>query len=226
LSCRALFLDVAPPFRGNINRSSWKIFGRRRMAASPVIVGNTVGYDVLGDHGNWRTRARGLLIGRRPRARPCHVSRRPWIGSGVPKWPRTRRVAPPVRADASSRKTSRYVPIITDGGRERGGDVCKALACGADAGHWFGARLAKAYELRRRLPLGHATPAPRILPRGTRTKCGATGSLKTKFCSAPAEGDDGNQNWSGAITDLHGQNVGAKQHRRISADRDHPIGAS
>ena len=35
--------------------------------------------------------------------------------------------------DAYFKKTARYVSIITDGGMSKGGDVCKALACGAGA---------------------------------------------------------------------------------------------
>ena len=97
--------------------------------------------------------------------------------------------------DAYFKKTSRYVPIITDGGMSRGGDVCKALACGADA-VMVGSAFAKAHEAPGRgYHWGMATPHAN-LPRGTRIKVGATGSLK-QILFGPAEVDDGSQNLVG-----------------------------
>ncbi len=104
------------------------------------------------------------------------------------------------------KKTSRYVPIVTDGGMSRGGDVCKALACGADA-VMVGSAFAKAHEAPGRgYHWGMATPHAN-LPRGTRIKVGSTGSLK-QILFGPAEVDDGSQNLVGAITTCMG-NVGA-----------------
>jgi IMP dehydrogenase len=89
----------------------------------------------------------------------------------------------------------------------KGGDVCKALACGADA-VMVGSAFAKASEAPGRgYHWGMATPHAN-LPRGTRIKVGATGSLK-QILFGPAEVDDGSQNLVGAITTCMG-NVGAR----------------
>src|SRR5262249_57612468 len=65
------------------------------------------------------------------------------LGLGVPQVTATVDCA--AARDAYFKKTSRYVPIITDGGMSKGGDVCKALACGADA-VMVGSAFAKAHE--------------------------------------------------------------------------------
>ncbi len=127
------------------------------------------------------------------------------LGLGVPQVTATVDCA--AARDAYFKKTYRYVPIITDGGMNRGGDVCKALACGADA-VMVGSAFAKTYEA----PgcgyhWGMATPHAN-LPRGTRIKVGSTGSLK-QILFGPAEVDDGSQNLVGAITTCMG-NVGAR----------------
>src|SRR5258705_467867 len=91
--------------------------------------------------------------------------------------------------------------------QEAGADVCKALACGADA-VMVGSAFAKAHEAPGRgYHWGMATPHAN-LPRGTRIKVGATGSLK-QILFGPAEVDDGSQNLLGAITTCMG-NVGAR----------------
>jgi IMP dehydrogenase len=127
------------------------------------------------------------------------------LGLGVPQVTATVDCA--AARDAYFKKTSRYVPIITDGGMSKGGDVCKALACGADA-VMVGSAFAKAYEAPGAgYHWGMATPHAN-LPRGTRIKVGATGSLK-QILFGPAEVDDGSQNLVGAITTCMG-NVGAR----------------
>jgi IMP dehydrogenase len=89
----------------------------------------------------------------------------------------------------------------------KGGDVCKALACGGDA-VMVGSAFAKAHEAPGRgYHWGMATPHAN-LPRGTRIRVGATGSLK-QILFGPAEVDDGSQNLVGAITTCMG-NVGAR----------------
>ena len=177
----------------------------------PVIVGNTVGYDVTLEIMECGPAA--VLIGVGPGA-AC--TSRGVLGLGVPQVTATVDCA--AARDAYFKKTSRYVPIITDGGMSKGGDVCKALACGADA-VMVGSAFAKAHEA----PgcgyhWGMATPHAN-LPRGTRIKVGATGSLK-QILFGPAEVDDGSQNLVGAITTCMG-NVGARDHRRVSANRNH-----
>ena len=166
----------------------------------PVIVGNTVGYDVTFEIMECGPAA--VLVGVGPGA-AC--TSRGVLGLGVPQVTATVDCA--AARDAYFKKTSRYVPIITDGGMSRGGDVCKALACGADA-VMVGSAFARAQEA----PgcgyhWGMATPHAN-LPRGTRIKVGATGALK-QILFGPAEVDDGSQNLIGAITTCMG-NVGAR----------------
>ncbi len=166
----------------------------------PVIVGNTVGYDVTFEIMECGPAA--VLIGVGPGA-AC--TSRGVLGLGVPQVTATVDCA--AARDAYFKKTSRYVPIITDGGMSKGGDVCKALACGSDA-VMVGSAFAKAYEAPGSgYHWGMATPHAN-LPRGTRIKVGATGSLK-QILFGPAEVDDGSQNLVGAITTCMG-NVGAR----------------
>ena len=165
----------------------------------PVIVGNTVGYDVTFEIMQCGPAA--VLIGVGPGA-AC--TSRGVLGLGVPQVTATVDCA--AARDAYFKRTARYVPIITDGGMSKGGDVCKALACGADA-VMVGSAFAKTQEAPGRgYHWGMATPHQN-LPRGTRIKVGTTGSLK-QILFGPAEVDDGSQNLVGAITTCMG-NVGA-----------------
>jgi len=166
----------------------------------PVIVGNTVGYDVTLEIMQCGPAA--VLVGVGPGA-AC--TSRGVLGLGVPQVTATVDCA--AARDAYYKKSARYVPIITDGGMSKGGDVCKALACGADA-VMVGSAFAKAHEAPGAgYHWGMATPHAN-LPRGTRIKVGATGSLK-QILFGPAEVDDGSQNLVGAITTCMG-NVGAR----------------
>ena len=166
----------------------------------PVIVGNTVGYDVTFEIMECGPAA--VLVGVGPGA-AC--TSRGVLGLGVPQVTATVDCA--AARDAYFKKTARYVPIITDGGMSRGGDVCKALACGADA-VMVGSAFAKADEAPGSgYHWGMATPHAN-LPRGTRIRVGTTGSLK-QILFGPAEVDDGSQNLIGAITTCMG-NVGAR----------------
>jgi IMP dehydrogenase len=165
----------------------------------PVIVGNTVGFDATFEIMECGPAA--VLIGVGPGA-AC--TSRGVLGLGVPQVTATVDCA--AARDAYFKKTARYVPIITDGGMSKGGDVCKALACGADA-VMVGSAFAKALEAPGRgYHWGMATPHAN-LPRGTRIKVGATGTLR-QILFGPAEVDDGSQNLVGAITTCMG-NVGA-----------------
>ncbi len=165
----------------------------------PVIVGNTVGFDATYEIMECGPAA--VLIGVGPGA-AC--TSRGVLGLGVPQVTATVDCA--AARDAYFKKTARYVSILTDGGMSKGGDVCKAFACGADA-VMVGSAFAKAYEAPGSgYHWGMATPHAN-LPRGTRIKVGATGSLK-QILFGPAEVDDGSQNLVGAITTCMG-NVGA-----------------
>jgi IMP dehydrogenase len=171
----------------------------------PVIVGNAVTYNVtfqLMECG-----VAGVLIGVGPGA-AC--TSRGVLGLGVPQVTATVDCA--AARDAYYKKAGRYVPIITDGGMSRGGDVCKALACGSDA-VMIGSAFARAKEAPGQgNHWGMATPHAN-LPRGTRIKVGISGSLK-QILYGPATVDDGSQNLVGAITTCMG-NVGAKDLRQF-----------
>ncbi len=165
----------------------------------PVIIGNAVTYKVtseLMDCG-----VAGVLIGVGPGA-AC--TSRGVLGLGVPQVTAT--VDSAAARDYHFKKTGRYVPIITDGGMSKGGDVCKALACGSDA-VMVGSAFARAKEAPGQgNHWGMATPHAN-LPRGTRIKVGITGSLQ-QILFGPATVDDGSQNLMGAVTTCMG-NVGA-----------------
>ena len=165
----------------------------------PVIVGNAVSYNVTLEI--LECGAAGVLVGVGPGA-AC--TSRGVLGLGVPQVTATVDCA--AARDAFYKKSGSYIPIITDGGMRKGGDVCKALACGSDA-VMVGSAFAKAREAPGKgYHWGMATPHVN-LPRGTRIHVGTTGSLQ-QILFGPAEVDDGSQNLIGAITTCMG-NVGA-----------------
>src|SRR6202045_161177 len=104
----------------------------------PVIVGNTVGYDVTLEI--MGCGVAGVLVGVGPGA-AC--TSRGVLGLGERQVTATGDCA--AARDYHFKKSGHYVPIITDGGMSKGGDVCKALACGADA-VMIGSAFAKAIE--------------------------------------------------------------------------------
>jgi len=171
----------------------------------PVIVGNAVTYKVTLEL--MQCGIAGVLIGVGPGA-AC--TSRGVLGLGVPQVTATVDCA--AARDHHHKKTGQYIPIITDGGMSKGGDVCKALACGSDA-VMVGSAFARAKEAPGRgNHWGMATPHAN-LPRGTRIKVGVTGSLK-QILFGPATVDDGSQNLVGAITTCMG-NVGAASIREF-----------
>ena len=92
----------------------------------PVVVGNTVSYSVtkeLMEEG-----VHGILVGVGPGS-AC--TSREVLGIGVPQVTATMECVA-ARNDYFN-ETGRYVSIVTDGGLRTGGDVCKSVACGADA---------------------------------------------------------------------------------------------
>ena len=171
----------------------------------PVLVGNAVTHKVTLDL--MACGVAGVLIGVGPGA-AC--TSRGVLGLGVPQVTATVDCA--AARDYYLKQSGRYVPIITDGGMSKGGDVCKALACGADA-VMVGSAFARAQEAPGQgNHWGMATPHAN-LPRGTRIKVGITGSLK-QILFGPATVDDGSQNLVGAIMTSMG-NVGAKTIRQF-----------
>lgn len=156
----------------------------------PVMVGNCVGFDAaaaLLDAG-----AAGLFVGVGPGA-AC-TSRRV-LGVGVPQATAIADVA--AARDAFHTRSGRYIPIVADGGIATGGDVAKAIACGADA-VMLGSALARASEAPGRgYHWGMAT-SHAALPRGTRIKVGTTGTLE-QILLGPAQTDDGTQNLAEAL---------------------------
>lgn len=167
------------------------IFSELRESVSlPIIVGNCVSYNACLEL--MRTGVSGVLVGVGPGA-ACTT--REVLGVGVPQVTATIDCA--AARDEYLRESGRYVPIITDGGFRRGGDLCKALAAGADA-VMLGSIFAQAREapgLGYHWGMSHPHLA---LPRGTRIKVGNTGTLE-QILFGPASVTDGSQNLVGAI---------------------------
>jgi len=173
----------------------------------PVMVGNCVGYDAA--MALLEAGAAGLFVGVGPGA-AC-TSRRV-LGVGVPQATAIADVA--AARDEYARRTGREVPVVADGGIAVGGDVAKAVACGADA-VMLGSALARAEEAPGRgYHWGMATPHA-SLPRGTRVKVGATGTLR-QILLGPAETDDGSQNLAEALRTAMGL-CGARTIREMHA---------
>lgn len=156
----------------------------------PVIIGNCVTYETTLEL--LETGCCGLLIGVGPGA-ACTT--RGVLGIGVPQVTSTIDAA--AARDFYYKRTGRYVSIITDGGMNRGGDICKAFASGADA-VMVGSAFARAKEAPGRgYHWGMAT-SHENLPRGTRIYVGTTGTLE-EILFGPAKVDDGSQNLVGAL---------------------------
>jgi IMP dehydrogenase len=166
----------------------------------PVIIGNCVTYQMAKEL--MKTGASAILVGIGPGA-ACTT--RGVLGIGVPQVTATCDAAS--ARDDYYKKTKRYIPIITDGGMRTGGDICKAIACGADA-VMVGSAFARAKEAPGRgYHWGMATPHFN-LPRGTRIKVGIAGTLE-EILFGPAKVDDGSQNLMGALSTSMGS-VGAR----------------
>ncbi len=166
----------------------------------PVVLGNCVTYDVALNL--MKAGAAGILVGIGPGA-AC--TSRGVLGVGVPQATAIADCAA-ARADYQQ-ETGKYVPVIADGGLITGGDICKCIACGADA-VMIGSPFARAKEAPGRgFHWGMATPSP-VLPRGTRIRVGTTGTLE-QILRGPAQLDDGTHNLLGALQTSMGT-LGAK----------------
>ena len=156
----------------------------------PVVVGNCVSYAVASEL--METGIDAILVGVGPGA-ACTT--REVTGVGVPQVTATLECAA-AREDYFQR-TGRYVSVITDGGLRTGGDVCKAMASGAD-GVMLGTPFAQAAEAPGRgYNWGMANAHPE-LPRGTRINVGTKGSLK-QLMHGPSSVTNGTQNLVGAL---------------------------
>ncbi|GAI44474.1 unnamed protein product, partial [marine sediment metagenome] len=92
----------------------------------PIIVGNCVSYSACLEL--MRAGISGVLVGVGPGA-ACTT--REVLGVGVPQITATMDCA--AAREQYLHESGRYVPIITDGGFRKGGDLCKAFAAGTDA---------------------------------------------------------------------------------------------
>ncbi|MDQ6797647.1 MAG: GuaB3 family IMP dehydrogenase-related protein [Actinomycetota bacterium] len=156
----------------------------------PVIVGGCASYNAALHL--MRTGAVGVLVG----VGPGHAcTTRGVLGLGVPQ-------ATAIADAAGARmrhldETGVYVHVIADGGMSTGGDIAKAIACGADA-VMVGSPLAAAQEAPGR---GHhwgmATFHP-TLPRGARVRTAVRGTLE-QVLVGPAHENDGRLNLFGAL---------------------------
>ncbi len=156
----------------------------------PVIVGGCASYST--SLHLMRTGAVGVLVGVGPGA-ACTT--REVLGIGVPQ--------ATAIADASAARvrhleeTGQYSLVIADGGMHTGGDIAKAIACGADL-VMIGSPLSRAKEAPGRgYHWGMATFHP-DLPRGTRIKTDVAASLG-EILVGPAFENDGTLNLFGAL---------------------------
>jgi IMP dehydrogenase len=156
----------------------------------PVIVGGCASYSTALHL--MRTGAVGVLVG----VGPGHAcTTRGVLGIGVPQ-------ATAIADAAGARirhldETGVYVHVIADGGMRTGGDIAKAIACGADA-VMIGSPLAQAYESPGRgYHWGMATFHP-TLPRGARVNAGMKATLE-EILVGPAHENDGTLNLFGAL---------------------------
>jgi IMP dehydrogenase len=156
----------------------------------PVVVGNCVSYSACLEL--MKTGVSGVLVGVGPGA-ACTT--RQVLGVGVPQITATLDCA--AARDDYKRQSGKYVVLITDGGFRNGGDLCKAVAAGADA-VMIGSIFAQAKEAPGRgYHWGMAHPHP-ALPRGTRIKVGTAGTLE-QILFGPTSVTDGSQNLVGAL---------------------------
>jgi IMP dehydrogenase len=156
----------------------------------PVIVGGCASYSTALHL--MRTGAVGVLVGVGP-GNACTT--RGVLGVGVPQ-------ATAIADAAAARRehlheTGRYCHVIADGGMRTGGDIAKAIACGADA-VMIGSPLTRAYEAPGRgYHWGMATFHP-TLPRGARVKTQQVATLE-EILIGPAHENDGTFNLFGAL---------------------------
>ena len=156
----------------------------------PVVLGGCASYHT-GLH-LMRTGAAGVLVGVGPGA-ACTT--RGVLGIGVPQATAIADVA--AARSQHMLETGEYCKVIADGGMRTGGDVAKAIACGADA-VMIGSPLARAYEAP-----GHGyhwgmATFHSSLPRGARVSTVQNGSME-EIIQGPAHENDGTFNLIGGL---------------------------
>jgi IMP dehydrogenase len=156
----------------------------------PIIVGGCASYQAALHL--MRTGAVGILVGVGP-GNACTT--RGVLGIGVPQ---ATAIADARAARAEHLdETGVYVHVIADGGMSRGGDIAKAIVCGADA-VMIGSPLTSAVEAPGRgYHWGMATFHP-TLPRGARVRTETRGTLQ-EILVGPAHENDGRLNLMGAL---------------------------
>ena len=156
----------------------------------PVLVGNCVSFTACREL--METGIAGVFVGVGPGS-AC--TSREVLGMGVPQITATIDCA--AARDDYFEETGRYIPIITDGGIKKGGDLCKSIAAGADA-VMIGSPFAQVKGAPGRgYHWGMANPHP-ALPRGTRIKVGTTTTLE-QMLLGPTSVTHGTQNLVGAL---------------------------
>src|SRR5438067_4636008 len=156
----------------------------------PVIVGGCAAYETA--YHLMKTGAIGVLVGIGPGA-AC--TSRQVLGIGVPQ-------ATAIADAAAARmrhleETGRYCHVIADGGMRTGGDISKAIACGADA-VMIGSPLTRAVEVPGRGYHWGMASFHSSLPRGVRVASGTGGTLR-EILLGPAQVNDGTMNLFGAL---------------------------
>jgi IMP dehydrogenase len=198
-----VFLQATVVSTAHLSPSDFSILDLKQFCQQmpvPVVLGNCVTYEVA--HNLLQVGAAGILVGIGPGA-AC--TSRGVLGVGVPQATAVAECA--AARDDYFRENGHYVPVIADGGIITGGDICKCIACGADA-VMIGSPIARAVEAPGRgFHWGMATPSP-VLPRGTRINVGTTGTIQ-EILRGPAKLDDGTHNLLGALQTSMGT-LGAK----------------
>ncbi len=181
---------VSPNFHTKNNNKALNLSTFCKEMTIPVLVGNTTTADVT--YELLKTGIQGIFVGIGPGA-ACTT--RGVLGIGVPM--ATSIIDCVAARNQYQKETGQYIPIIADGGIVNSGDICKALACGADA-VMIGSPIARSFEAPGNgFHWGMATPNA-VLPRGARIEVGQIASLET-IMIGPSHSDDGSQNFEGAI---------------------------
>ncbi len=157
----------------------------------PVLVGGCATYQSALHL--MRTGAAGIMVGVGPGQAN---TTRGVLGLGVPMATALADAAG-ARRDYLDESGGRYVHVIADGGMRTGGDVAKAIACGADA-VMMGSPLARATGAPGRgWHWGHGSHHAEV-PRGTRVRVPQIGTLE-QVLLGPALTDDGTTGLFGSL---------------------------